>query len=471
MSGIELAIYLDIIVLITCTALLLRYGRLSHSHPAAIYLFFHIYVFTSRLISVQFGSITLFSNWGSSFEPVTHDELARASIYADIAFLMITAACLKASRDVLKKEAKISLLSKSIKAATDSIPTLSLQHIRRVVIVALPIGIIGLVTLSYWPGGNPFRVNLGEWQNSSWVAITQTWMGLMLIALIYWYGFKLFLTVPMAFYLLVMSFQGYARFRVIIPIILLIQIYLERKGQRWPTLRLTLIILAVALLFFPLKSIGRMVQSGSSFTEISSTVTDAAGGALTGGADDQLFMDEFASALTLIDRGGKSYNGTTYLPLLSVAIPRQWWPDKPGLADFMRDFSTPWRPMFETGMITTFLGEAYANFGYLGIVFIPFLLAYFLARAYFRAYRSNYFSIARFTYLLVACNLIQVYRDGLLSIVVFTVVNMMPLMIIVLLHIIAPVKSPENRMPIGAGAERYSHTETPRTATAIKIQS
>ena len=96
--------------------------------------------------------------------------------------------------------------------------------------------------------------------------------------------------------------------------------------------------------------------------------------------------------------------------------------------------------MFEMGMIVTYLGESYANFGLLGIIVVPYLVAYGLARAHFRAYRGNYFSVARFAYLLIACNLIQVYRDGLVSIVVFTCVNMMPLALIVLLHLVLPLK-------------------------------
>jgi hypothetical protein len=97
--------------------------------------------------------------------------------------------------------------------------------------------------------------------------------------------------------------------------------------------------------------------------------------------------------------------------------------------------------MFEMGMIVTYLGESYANFGYFGIIFVAYLTAYWLARAYFRAYRSHYLSVARLVYLLVACNLIQVYRDGLVSIVIFTWVNMMPLMVIVTLHYVFPKKS------------------------------
>jgi hypothetical protein len=65
-------------------------------------------------------------------------------------------------------------------------------------------------------------------------------------------------------------------------------------------------------------------------------------------------------------------------------------------------------------------------------------LAYILGRIYFRAYRSDYFTVLRLSYLLIACNLIQVYRDGLVSLIVFTWVNMMPLMVIILLHYVLP---------------------------------
>jgi len=104
------------------------------------------------------------------------------------------------------------------------------------------------------------------------------------------------------------------------------------------------------------------------------------------------------------------------------------------------------------------LGESYANFGYVGIVLIPLLLAYFSGRAYFHAYRSNYYSVTRLAYLLIACNLIHVYRDGLVSIVVFTWVNMMPLMVIVLLHYVVPAKKK------GKAATAYALSEPANSA-------
>ena len=81
------------------------------------------------------------------------------------------------------------------------------------------------------------------------------------------------------------------------------------------------------------------------------------------------------------------------------------------------------------------------------------LTAYWLARVYFKAYRGSYYSVLRFGYLLVACNLIQVYRDGFMSLFVFTLINMMPLAIIVILHRLVPGSRsirpiPLERLPI-----------------------
>jgi hypothetical protein len=451
---IPIVLFIDLLVISICTVVLLRYGRLSHSHPATIYLFFHIYTFTLRLIGLTLGAPTLLSQYMLYFEPVTHSEIVKAAFMGEIALVVMTIAWLKASRDDLAKvRAHPELLSRNL-------PNLSLKHIWSVVAIAFPLGLFGLWAFTNLPGVESERVELGEWQTSSWFFITQVWAGLALLALIYWYGFRWWLMVPMSLYLLVMALQGYHRFRVIIPAILLIQIFLDRRKLRWPPIYVMGVIMFLMLLFFPLKDIGKLTQEGEGMEQIVDMSRQSVNNALAVQAPDQQFLDQFACALSLMDDSGKRYYGTTYLALVTLPIPRQWWPNKPGLADYLLDISIPSRPMSEMGMIVTFLGESYVNFGFLGIIFVPGLLAYLLARAYFRAYRGNYFSVIRLTYLLVACNLIQVYRDGLTSIVVFTWVNMMPLMMIVALHYILPVRE-KQKIPAYAQAG-YEKSTSPR---------
>lgn len=437
---IHTAVLIDVLVTTLCAILLLRYARLSHSHPGTIYLFFHIYTFTFRLIGILFGAPTMFSQYIMFFEPVTLDEIVRAAIIGDAALVAMTVAWIRASVIDLRN------LNKRRGPVEPSEPNLSLRHIWSVVIIVFPFGLWGLWAFTSLPGMESSRSELGDWQSSSWLLITQVWVGLALLALIYWYGLRWWLLAPTTLFLLVMAIQGYHRFRVIIPALLLIQIYLDRRKLRWPRFYVTALLLAMVAVFFPLKDIGKMTQGGEDIAQIVDTSRESVNEALVAAAPDQMFLDEFACALTLMDEQGALYYGRTYLNLITLPIPRQWWPEKPTLGDYLKDVSKPWRPMAEMGMIVTFLGESYVNFGLLGTIFVPYLVAYWLGRAYFKAYRSDYFSVTRFVYLLVACNLIQVYRDGLVSIVVFTCVNMMPLMLIVLLHYVVPGKK-ANRLP------------------------
>jgi len=436
------ALTIDLIVLVICTVLLVRYGRLTHSHPAVIYLFFHVLVIPSRLLAIISGADTLYSNWGWVFEPVAEAEIVRATILGDVVLIIMTAAWITASRVSVKRNAE------KPKGSATAPATLSLRHIWTVVVIAFPIGVAGLALIGNVPGFEKPDIDFAEWQESSWVFITTSWAGLSLLALIYWYGFRWWLAVPTGAYLFIMSIQGFHRFRAIIPVILLIQIYLDRRQKKWPPVYIMAVIAAAMLFFYPMKEIGRMAQEGATVTEISESSTEILREVAAGQSGDQTLLDQFASSLTLIDRAGRLYYGTTYLALLTSPIPRQWWPEKPGLADYQKDFSTPSRPMGQMGMVMTFMGEFYLNFGYFGIVIMSFLTAYWLGRIYFVAYRSSYYSVLRFGYLLIACNLIQVYRDGLGSLFIFTVINMMPLSIIVVLHLIRPASARRTAMSL-----------------------
>lgn len=439
---IQAALVVDLATLAICTILLLRYGRLAHSHPAITYLFFHLLVVSFRLMAILAGAPTLFGRWLGIFTPVTNAEIVRASLLADLALAVMTIAWITASVIDKKKN-----LNQSDQEQARPV-TLSLRHIWTVVVFAFPIGVVGVALLGHVPGIERPEIDLGEWQESSWISITMMWAGLALLALIYWYGFRWWLVAPMAFHLFIMALQGYHRFRVIIPLILILQIYLDRRRRKWPPAIIMLAIIAGILVFFPMKTIGKMAQEGASITEIREYSSEILRDAMAGQAADQHILDQLASSLTLIDMKGNFYYGSAYLALLTTPIPRQWWPEKPGLASHIHDFSIPSRPMGEMGMVMTHIGEFYLNFWYPGIVIMSFLTAYFLARIYFRAYRNNYYSIARFIYLLIACNLIQVYRDGLMSLFIFTLINMMPLAGIAMLHFVMPMRQRRMRMQL-----------------------
>lgn len=430
------AVLLDAGIWLTCLIALLSFARLSITHPATTYLAFHGLLFSGRAIAILNGATTLFS--GLNTATVTHAEIARALMLADLGLVAMTCAWILAAH-------------KPIRTVVEPRP-LRLGIIQGVCAVAIPLGCIAMLVWSRLPGMAAPELN-GPWATSNWIVIAQTWAGLSLLALIYWYGFRPVLTIPMAVYLALVIYQGAFRFRLLVPLILLVQIYLDRRMRRWPTFSSAVLLIACGLLFFPLKEIGQKLQSGASMWNVWDDALAEIADVVRGNHPDQVILDEFASTLTLADQYGKLFWGRTYSGLLTVAIPRQWWPEKPGLADYEKEISTRSRPMAEDGMVTTMLGEFYLNFSYVGIVVLSFLFAYLTGRWFKAAYRRDYLSLARFIYLLVACNLIQVYRDGLISLFVFVVINMMPLTVIVLLHL--TFRSPQH-------LHRYPILSTPR---------
>src|SRR5437660_2989198 len=116
MDNIRIALLADISVLSLCTFLLLRHGRLGHSHPATTYLFFHIYVFTFRLLVLSVGAPTLFRGWVGSLNPITYNEILRAAAIGDLALIMFVAGSIRASFVDLRNRPKALHLGKDFQS-------------------------------------------------------------------------------------------------------------------------------------------------------------------------------------------------------------------------------------------------------------------------------------------------------------------------------------------------------------------
>lgn len=417
---------LDLALWATCAAALLAFARLSATHPATPYLVFHGWFVTARSIAILNGAPTLFS-WPGG-DPVSTNEISRAVLLADAAVIAVTCAWIfAAQRNARGGKSQIHF---------EPMP-LRRDIIQPVAAFAIVIGAIALLLWSKIPGLDTSDI-AASWSGSNWAVVAQSWMGLGLLALIYLNGFKLALMVPFTAYLAVAAYQGNFRFRLLIPLILLLQISVDRHNKRWPSLKACAAMVACAIFFFPLKGIGQSLQSGAEPAAIWQSAEGQIADVFRGTHPDEMILDELASTLTLADHHGKLFWGRTYSGILTVTIPRHWWPEKPGLADFEKEISTAARPIAANGMVVTMLGEFYVNFWYPGVILLSFATAYLVGRAFYAAYRRGYFTLARFTYLLLACNLIQIYRDGLISLFVFLVINMMPLTMIVVLHFFYP---------------------------------
>jgi len=191
----------------------------------------------------------------------------------------------------------------------------------------------------------------------------------------------------------------------------------------------------IAAIWFPLKVISASVRAGDDVRTIVDNAIETFTGAIQRGEPgDTNFLDQAAVTMSLVDEHGKFFYGATYLPFFVSPVPRLWWPEKPRMNEYQHIISTPGRPTASYGTITTLAGEGYANFGYVGAILFPALAAYLYGSVYYAAMGRPHDSVFRFLYLVLASMLIQVYRDGFISSLLFPAAAAMPMLALVLAH-------------------------------------
>lgn len=417
MDPLLLSIILDVLVLATVIVQMVR--RMTFWHPLATYLLFHFYSFTQRALNIYGGSPLMYANQANT-EAITIDEITRAMLWADVGLVTFAAASWWAHR---RFEARIH--------APVARKVLNPKIVKFIAVLCLPVGIAFFFSLK--AGTLDLSVDAAS---AGYVQVMGMWPIGVIGLLIFTFGFRWYLVALAAFFLGVVALQGYHRFMLILPLLFLTACYLQSHRRRWPTLLIVIGAIFVGLVFPRLKYIGRAVENGDTGEAIAqfsqAFVKDTKSFTATEAGED--FLDQFAGGLTLIDYNDRKFWGSTYLAIITLPIPRAWWPKKPGLADHLREITTYGRNYSEEGRIITYLGESYLNFGYAGLFIIPALMGYLLTAYCLHATTGPMRRLSRYVYLVGFMALIQTFRDGLLSIFVFTIVHNMPMFFALILH-------------------------------------
>jgi hypothetical protein len=407
---------LDVFVVLAVVVLMFR--RMSFWHPLTIYLLFHLYSFSYRLFQILGGAPLMYTGQVNA-EAITPEEIIRAILWADAALLLFVAASWWAHK---------VFEAKSDQPVERRV--LNLNIAKAVGLLCLPLGAYFFYTVKT----TGFVASIDS-AATGYIQVMSMWPIGVLGLLIFAFGFRWHLLALTAFFLGAVAFQGYHRFMLILPLLYFAALYLQTQRKRWPGILMVVAALFVGLVFPRLKSIGASIQYGD-YGNALAMVQESFGkkGNEYEVAATEDFLDQFAGGLSLIDGNDHKFMGSTYLAILTLPVPRAMWPNKPGLADHLQQISTSGRRYDVEGRILTYLGEAYANFGYAGLILIPALLGYLLTAACVRATTGPMLRLGRYLYLVFFMALIQTFRDGLLSIFVFTVVHNMPMLFTWILH-------------------------------------
>jgi len=379
---------------------------------------------------------------GLGFDPISYDEIMRAAIWYDIALILFTAGAIWAEKRIAKLERRGKVFA--------HLP------LRRSIVQTVSIAsfLVGLVMFAIYRGGS--AAQLGTFGDTGYAKLMANWPIMSLLSLMYVYGFQPFLFLSFAFFLIFNALQGYHRVMTVVPLLFVIFIYLERKNRRWPNLGFVLILVGLFTIFPVLKHIGRAYQS-SDLQTATQLARESASNSLKLSAEYAPdFLDQFACCLSLADESGKVYYGLHYSYLLVYMVPRALWPNKPLFASYMMDLGNEVRPIHREGRIITYLGESYVHFRYVGLILYPLLLSYFLTAWFARVRKCDFLTLNKYVYMIFAVSFLQVYRDGLPSLLMFTFVQNLPALITLVLHL-QRARAKKPFLGISKGSFREQH--------------
>lgn len=259
------------------------------------------------------------------------------------------------------------------------------------------------------------------------------------IVLLYEKGFKKQYLIYFAILIVFYSLQGENRFRVILALLFVLMYYLKTINLKMPPFKYYILGFVFLLFSFPLKEVGKAYQETGNIN-FSEVIKDSFDEFTEGESGDMSFIEQSAGMIGAIDIKDKIFYGETYESIFFFFVPRSLWPEKPILNQWQHDISITGRDFGEMGQISLISGEAYANFRYIGV----FLISFFVGRWYSFLYNSysNLPANHKGFLLLLLFNMVlfQVWRDGMISLILFPFLNYLPIMILYFIKKPIPVK-------------------------------
>jgi hypothetical protein len=119
------------------------------------------------------------------------------------------------------------------------------------------------------------------------------------------------------------------------------------------------------------------------------------------------------------------------------------------LNQYQEDLDIPSRDMAHLNMTAGLVGESYADFGYLGVIVVPFLVSLGFTLAYRRLSGTSLLTPGALLYLIYLSTFMQLYRDGLVFAVWFPFVHCAPIGWTAVSHRVWPPGKGHRRVPQG----------------------
>lgn len=420
-------VFIDLLLVLVIFIYLYSKKEISFLNPSFLFLIFHFFFVSVRAFQILLFDAKIIANyWYSDF--VSVNEIEKALIVSDITLLGFILGFNLLKKSFVLKGKKLNIFFSTYK---DKKP----KKIKFFEILALILGIIGTFGYTILPG----KINdIDTIETNIFVTLITSFGVISALMLIYLRGFKKIYLLYLFVILIIFSIQGYHRYKVVLPLLFLMSYYLKLNNLKLPPLKYIMIGAFIFVFSFPLKQIGRSIQQNEQI-DLVEIGLNSFNNLVEGESGDLSFLEQSAAMIGTMDKRQKVFYGETYVPILFFWVPRLYWKDKPKLNEWQHEISTAGRDYGQFGQISLLSGESYANFRFLGAFLIPFLVGRFYSKIYYSFKDINYRHRGFLTLMLLNMILFQVWRDGIISLIIFPLINYLPLVLLIL------IKKPEKK--------------------------
>lgn len=381
-------------------------------HPLFFYWIFHGIVFVIYpLADVYIGFYRIWNYLG--FSP-TENEYIKALLVSSIGFLAFAIASSLAARKV--RPAFI---------LSDRQPLTKVQRIA-LGITWLLLGPLAIYSIVFTIGGADLIGNGAvQMEVVNGVSINMNTTGyltdarnmmisllILTVLLTRWKWWSLFVV---SLFIGYRMYVGWGRWTIIVTALMLLLLYLWEKRMRWPNRKAILIGTIVApvilITFAALGENRELIKSYITGETVTKTIFDDR--SFSEKMDSPDFANfSFLAYITAIvpEKSGTYTYGTQYLALFTEPVPRILWKNKPvGPPIQLVNLNDYGNFAF---MTTSLVGDAWMTGGWLGVVGIMALAGFGLGRVYRWFWKNSHNTAKALIYIVMACGLIQLYRDG-----------------------------------------------------------
>lgn len=414
-------VFIDLLLVFVIFIYLHSKKEISFLNPSFLFLVFHFFFVSVRAFQILLLDAKIIANYWYS-EYITLDEIANALIVSDLTLLGFTLGFNLLKNKFLQKGKRKAIEFKDYKENSP-------RKINVFITTVTFLGIFGTLSFALLPGQ---MQDVGETESNIYITLLTSFGVISALLLIYVRGFKKIYLIYLFIILAIFSVQGFHRYRVVLPLLFLMGYYLKLNNLKLPPLKYVFVGFIVFVFSFPLKQIGRSIQQNEQI-DLVEVGLNSFNNIIEGESGDLSFLEQSAAMIGSMDKKQKVFYGETYVPILFFWMPRIFWKDKPKLNQWQHDISSAGRNYGEFGQISLLSGESYANFRYLGAFLIPFFVGRIYSKIYYCYKEINIQHKGFLLLLLLNMILFQVWRDGVISLIIFPIVNYLPIVLLILI--------------------------------------